>query len=85
MNKIESKTIICHEFYKDELSGIRKHSFIIKCSNCSIHKRKKITECEKLRYCKFSKFYDEMSDSFSREQKIRTVSIIMSGYNKSLG
>ena len=82
MNKVESKKVECPEFYDDEETGIKKHSFIIRCSNCSIHQRRKSKQCNNDGYCRFSKLFDEINAEFSEKQRVRIVSIIMSGYNK---
>ncbi len=87
MKEVKGPKIIKYTgFYKDDATNIKKRSFVMQCRNCIVYQKNNLaSRCKNLGYCKFSKFYDEMNDCYSDEQKMRTVKIMMSSYNRPRG
>ncbi|MBP3616054.1 MAG: hypothetical protein J6J27_04060 [Alphaproteobacteria bacterium] len=81
MNLPKPKKIYYSPFYKDKTSHIKKRRFIINCDSCTIYQNKGVSGCKSLGYCKFSKFYEELNKDYSELQRMRIVTIMMSGYN----
>ena len=87
MKEVSGPKVITYTgYYKDDATNIKKHAFVMRCRNCMIYqKNNSASKCRGLGYCRFSKFYDEMNDCYSDLQKMRTVRIMMSSYNRPRG
>ena len=71
--------IVKYPLYRiDPLTKIKKSSFIMNCSNCSVFYND-FTKCQK-RGCQFQRLYKSLNPEISEEQKLRIMQIYMNGY-----
>ncbi len=85
MNLPKPEKIYYSPFYEDEISHIKKRRFVMSCDSCTIYQNKGIAGCKSLGYCKFSRLYEELNKDYSELQRMRIVTIMMSGYNNPRG
>jgi len=78
---IKTERVDLPQFYEDEISHIRKRTFVMSCDSCTIYQNRGIAGCKSLGYCKFSKLYDELNKDFTPLRKSEIVKIMMKGYN----
>lgn len=82
---IKTQKVFLPQFYEDEVTGIKKRNFVMRCKDCRIFQVKGGAGCKSLGYCQFSKNYDSAGKEYSEQQRLRTAQILMSGYNNPRG
>ncbi len=83
--EIVTEKVYCSEFYKDEVTGILKRNFVMRCADCTIFQTKGSAGCKSVGYCQFSMNYDKASKEMSSEQRLRNAQILKEGYNNPRG